>query len=142
MDTKIERIEWNDSYLLGVDEIDKQHKQLLAIANELYDVVTGSEDEYEEKMKVVLKKLSDYTVYHFTSEEELQQKIGYNGLDSHKLAHDFFIKEIGFQLKKLSTENKANVLSFYKYIANWVLTHIAKADKLWAIYMQNSGKTV
>lgn len=142
MSEEIERIEWSDSYLLGIDEIDSQHKQLLAIANELYDVVNGKEDEYSVKMPAILKKLSDYTVYHFSSEEDLQKKIGYSGLDSHKLAHDFFIKEIGFQVKKISMENKSSVLSFYKYIANWVLTHIAKADKLWATYMKDSGQSV
>jgi len=41
MSDEIAKIEWNDSYLLGVPEIDQQHKQLIAIANELYDVATG-----------------------------------------------------------------------------------------------------
>lgn len=72
----ITKIEWNDSYLLGVPEIDQQHKHLIAIANELYDVATGDESVYETKMPVILKKLTDYTVYHFSMEEPLQKKIG------------------------------------------------------------------
>lgn len=43
MSDEIAKIEWNASYLLGVPEIDQQHKQLIAIANELYDVATGDE---------------------------------------------------------------------------------------------------
>ena len=37
-----EKVDWNDSYLLGIAEIDNQHKKLLAIANELYEITTGS----------------------------------------------------------------------------------------------------
>ncbi len=74
MSDEIAKIEWNDSYLLGVPEIDQQHKQLIAIANELYDVATGDESVYETKMPVILKKLTDYTVYHFSMEEPLQKK--------------------------------------------------------------------
>ena len=31
----VEKIEWSDSYLLGIPEIDNQHKKLIQIANEL-----------------------------------------------------------------------------------------------------------
>jgi len=49
MNEEIKKIEWNDEYLLGVPEIDKQHKKLIAIANELYDVVIGDESALKEK---------------------------------------------------------------------------------------------
>lgn len=46
---EIKKIEWSDSYLIGVQEIDLQHKKLISIANELYDVVAGEEENYKEK---------------------------------------------------------------------------------------------
>lgn len=131
---EIKKIEWDDSYLLGVPEIDSQHKKLIAIANELYDIVNGSGADYKAKMPVILKKLTDYTQYHFSNEEELMRKIGYVGLDAHKSAHSFFIKEVDFQVKKLSSDDKSGILNFYNYIAGWVFSHIAKADKVWAAF--------
>ena len=121
MNEEIKKIEWNDEYLLGVPEIDKQHKKLIAIANELYDVVTGDESALKEKMPSILKELTDYTEYHFSNEEELQKKIGYVGLSTHKAAHEFFIKEVGFQIQKLSADSKGGVLGFDKYIVNSLL---------------------
>ena len=53
---EIKKIEWSDSYLIGVQEIDLQHKKLISIANELYDVVAGEEENYKEKMPKILKK--------------------------------------------------------------------------------------
>ena len=60
-----DKIEWNDEYLLGILEIDNQHKKLVAIANELFDITTGNSEVYKLEMSKVLKKLTDYTVYHF-----------------------------------------------------------------------------
>ena len=131
-----EKIEWNDDYLLGIQEIDNQHKKLVAIANELYDITTGSEESYKLDMSKVLKNLTDYTVYHFTSEEDFMKKYGYEGVPMHKIAHDNFVSEVTQQIKKLDSGSKEAVLLFYDYIANWILTHIAKADKIWANFVK------
>ncbi|MCH5295040.1 MAG: hemerythrin family protein [Treponema sp.] len=128
----IEKVNWNDSYLLGISEIDNQHKKLLMIANELYEIATGSPDEYKIKMSSALKKLTDYTVYHFSSEESYMRKCGYGGADAHKAAHDNFVKEVNYQIQHLSADNIEDGISFYSYVASWVLNHIAKADKIWA----------
>ena len=34
------KFEWNENYELGIPEIDLQHKKLISISNELYDVAT------------------------------------------------------------------------------------------------------
>ena len=60
-----ERVVWDDKYLLGIPEIDSQHKKLIEIANELYDIASVSTDKYKQEMGTVLKKIVDYTVYHF-----------------------------------------------------------------------------
>ena len=61
----ISKISWDDAYLLGIDEIDSQHKKLIAIANKLYDILTGSTDKYKILLPSILKEIKDYTVYHF-----------------------------------------------------------------------------
>ena len=46
-DTLIKKIDWDDSYLLGIQEIDLQHKKLILIANELYDIATRDDQNYK-----------------------------------------------------------------------------------------------
>ena len=46
-----ERLEWMDQYNLNVPEIDKQHQQLVVIANEVYDLATGNPEEYKRRAK-------------------------------------------------------------------------------------------
>ena len=53
----VDKVVWSDEYLLGVNEIDSQHKKLVEYANDLYDVASVGGQEYEKKMQSVLKIL-------------------------------------------------------------------------------------
>lgn len=130
------KFEWNEIYELGIPEIDLQHKKLISISNELYDVATKCDVNLKITMSKILKNLTDYTVYHFTSEEEFMKKYGYQGAPMHKIAHDNFVAEVTQQIKNLSEGSQEDVLLFYDYIANWILAHIAKADKIWATFVK------
>ena len=130
------KFEWNEIYELGIPEIDLQHKKLISIPNELYDVATKGDVNLKITMSKILKNLTDYTVYHFTSEEEFMKKYGYQGAPMHKIAHDNFVAEVTQQIKNLSEGSQEDVLLFYDYIANWILAHIAKADKIWATFVK------
>lgn len=132
----IQKYEWDDKYLLGIDEIDEQHKKLIAIANELYTILTGSEENYAKEMEKTLKNIVDYTVYHFSHEENFMMKYGYAGSEIHKTAHAGFVQEVNFQIKKLSASDRQSGEKFYSFIGNWILTHIAKADKVWAGFVK------
>jgi hemerythrin len=136
LEERMKRIEWDDSYLLGIMEIDNQHKKLLAIANDLYDTATGSTDRYVFRMSKVLKSLTDYTVYHFSEEEKCMSTYGYPSVSAHKVEHDFFVNNVHQQIKKLSSGSRDDALLFYNFVASWVLTHIAKEDRKWAAFVK------
>lgn len=136
----MEKLSWNDSYLLGITEIDLQHKKLLSLADDMYEIVNGDEDSLKVNLSKVLKSLTDYTVYHFTSEEEFMRKYGYPSADMHKSMHDNFIAEVTKQIKSLNTATKAEAERLYKFLASWVLNHIAKSDKVWAEYVKPNLK--
>ncbi len=130
-----DKIEWSDSYLLGIPEIDNQHKKLLRIADELYSAATGTGADLGIQLSKVLKNLTDYTVYHFDSEEKFMRSFGYPGADMHKTAHDNFIAEVNSNISALSSVSRDDALRFYKYMVSWVVNHIAKADTVWAKYV-------
>lgn len=136
----MEKLSWNDSYLLGIPEIDLQHKKLLSLADDMYEIVNGDEDSLKVNLSKVLKSLTDYTVYHFTSEEEFMRKYGYPSADMHKSMHDNFIAEVTKQIKSLNTATKTEAERLYKFLASWVLNHIAKSDKVWAEYVKPNLK--
>lgn len=130
-----EKIEWSNSYLLGVPKIDAQHKELLAIINKLYDVIQQDEEVYHKEISAVIKNLTDYTIYHFGEEEKLLTQYGYPTADFHKMQHTTFIGELSKQIEKLTNGKPEGGFKFYSYLLTWLINHIAKADKAWSLYV-------
>lgn len=135
-----EKVEWKKEYELGIQVIDEQHKKLVELAGDLYDALTGDPDKYKLNLESILKAFGDYTNYHFSTEEALIEEGGYPGLAAHKLAHQNFIMELNNQARRLSTASIDDGLRFYEYVLSWLLTHIAKADKLWADFLAKKEK--
>ena len=129
-----EKIEWKKEYELGVPLIDGQHKKLVDLAGDLYDALTGDPEQYKQNLAGILKALGDYTVYHFSTEEALIEEQGYPGIQSHRLAHKNFTSQIENQMKRVSDSTEAG-FKFYDFVLSWLLTHILKADKLWADFI-------
>ena len=83
---------WNDSYSVGMAEIDAQHKQLFAMIGELNDAM--KQGKSKDVLGTTLQRLHDYTVKHFSYEQSVLQQKGYGDYASHKAIHDEFTRRI------------------------------------------------
>ncbi len=91
-------MEWNDTFNIGIDVIDQQHRQILDYINILEQIrVTGDKS----KIKEVLDDLIDYTQSHFTFEENLLEQVNYQFLPSHRGIHELFVKKINWLSSKI-----------------------------------------
>ena len=79
-------IDWNESYDVGVKEMNEQHKKLFSFINVLSDVV-GIENRKHTIGKVI-DELVNYTVTHFAAEEKLMLENDYPEYEYHKETHD------------------------------------------------------
>ena len=66
---------WKDSYSVGIESIDNDHKKLIHLINNLQTSIDYKTDKQFEKQ--TLDEVIDYTHYHFSREEELMKKHGY-----------------------------------------------------------------
>ena len=62
-------IEWDDSYSVNNDEIDKQHKEWIDIYNKMHDSMMSRESSIEQTTEI-LQAMSNYAQNHFNYEEE------------------------------------------------------------------------
>ncbi len=132
---------WDDSLRTGFAEVDLQHKKLIKIIDDVYASVQAPPGEYALLMSKNLKKLTDYTLYHFSEEETFMKKYGYPGYGAHKEAHDAFVERIHSQIQTLPHALPDEGYQFYRYLGNWLLSHIAKADREWALYIKEKTAT-
>jgi len=119
---------WNDSYLVGVKEIDDQHKKLFTIINSRFDLMKNAENE--EKLKEVLQELNDYASYHFSTEEKYFQQFQYEKTQEHTSLHNSYKDAMQLYTIKLNSENKILVAyELMDYLVGWWIHHITDEDQ-------------
>lgn len=130
---------WEDSYNVGVEEIDYDHKKLLELLNRvaLLSNYTMGDAYFME----ILNKLIDYTKYHLGREENLMMVYEYPDRESHILQHEKFIGSIDALYNKISKEDIIEYHKVFDFLKNWLLKHIAHTDKDLGAFIQNARLT-
>ena len=125
---------WKDSFCIGVDEIDQQHRKFSDYLNACYQAVNS--DTKSAKLPVLISKLNEYALNHFSFEEDLMKAYGYPELDHHIRQHAFFVNQISrLQDAKNSNADKAMEEAF-AFMRDWFLNHILEEDKKLAAHMK------
>ena len=131
---RLQQFIWNDKYLLGVNDMDDEHKVLVGKINIL---VTNLENQYEKIDKITLmtafKDLASYTAEHFAHEEKFLFSIKYPQASSHKKIHDKLLAQVG----KYGEEIHNGTLDDHKLISflrNWLISHIMGVDMQYAAH--------
>ncbi len=126
--------EWKEEYNTGCDVIDQQHRRLFDIINNLFQAFEGA--FAESQVPRILDELEDYTIYHFSTEEELFQQTGYPFSQAHIEEHKYFANKIK-NFKKDLESGKNTLLAFDVMITlkDWLLGHILGSDKKYVPYL-------
>jgi len=132
------KIQWNDELSVGVELIDDQHKELIRIANGLMNAIRIGRDK--RVVTNVIRRLREYTIFHFHSEEALMEKAHYPNRGEHEAEHGKLkrdVKQFQRELYKKKDLNPEHVLEFLK---TWLLKHILSADREFARYLKEQPK--
>lgn len=133
----MQKVVWDESFNCGMAEIDKQHKELVTILNE---VIEKREDGVKsETVSSALMKLINYADYHFKAEEEYMKKINYPEYINHKREHIEFMRKT-VEICEDTMEYKENVPEqLIVFIKNWVVNHIMQSDRDIFIFSQKEA---
>ncbi len=131
-----EMFAWDSSMNVGVEEIDRQHKMLVNIINELNYLVQSKRSQ--RVMRRVLSGLVDYTLMHFSYEEHLMKKSGYPDFDNHIKLHKALITQVTEFVRRVDAgENIGEEL--LEFLKAWLIKHIKGQDKQYVPYMKKKG---
>jgi len=119
-------ISWDDSFLVGVEVFDNDHKYLVKLINNLHSGLMAGFGVSE--MTFILDDLVRYTNVHFGREEALMRKHAYPDYEEHRGAHaDLVRKLLDFQ-SQLASGKKVFSIELMSFLKDWLLTHILKTD--------------
>lgn len=123
---------WREKYEIGVDHIDRQHKELFHRVAEFVNSIKqeGNWEEKTEKVCRTLEFMKDYVIVHFKDEEDYQKDIGYPDLEEHKESHDAMAKKIEQVELKFKAEGLKEELieQFAGELLSWLINHVTIAD--------------
>lgn len=129
-------IEFSDNLLTGNKTIDTQHRELI----ERIAALVNACEEGDGKIKAIkmLDYLAEYTEFHFSEEEKLQQEVSYPGYAEHRAKHEEFKKTVDALhefLEESEGPTEAFVEQVKKQVVDWLFKHIEGFDRSVAEYI-------
>lgn len=126
-------IVWGDVLSVAVDEIDEDHRKLVNIFNILnHSVAEGESPDY---LAAVLEELINCTVWHFSHEERLMLKYGYEEIEEHKAEHQELINSAKKLQQEILQADKPVSDEDIEFLERWLTEHVLTADMRLGSYL-------
>jgi hemerythrin len=129
----MQQLEWKDEYSMGEEKIDKQHKGLFKLSNEIYHLVEEGVDDAEH-FRELFMALNDYTVEHFIYEEMYMESKEYPELKEHIKQHIKFsetLKELAVGINK-----ESHIKDIGEFVTTWLVQHVLNEDMKYKEFIQ------
>lgn len=125
-------INWSKKFEVGYKRIDEQHKELVNILNDLYEANVSKDSLNKDgisKIHSILKRLIDYTNYHFSIEEKIMKAVEYKDFKNHITKHRNFMDKIVEEINTYINGKNLDLDEFTQFLRDWLFHHISIEDK-------------
>jgi diguanylate cyclase (GGDEF)-like protein/hemerythrin-like metal-binding protein len=125
---------FSNTHLVGVQEIDDQHRQLVQMVNRINQSIVK---KFEATLiEAAFQELLDFTRLHFATEQRLMLQHGYTDTTAHLQEHSQLLNKLG----DLATQSaQGNDLLILQTIKDWLIGHIQHADKPLGAFLVAQG---
>lgn len=130
-------MEWSETLSLEIPTIDREHKKLVALINDLFDGFQAGRGR--EVLGRVLDELIDYTATHFKHEEEFFRQTGYPQAAEHKGEHEKLVKTVLEVQAKYKTGEAVLTQDVMQFLKGWLVNHIMGSDKKYSAHLRAHG---
>ena len=127
-------IVWEERYDTKIPLIDKQHKMLANIINELHQACCNVRD-VDSMFKEAMSRVVEYVRLHFATEQQILKQIKYPGYKEHIKEHESLVKDILESAKNFNEGKRFVPHQFVHMLKDWFLSHIAITDKQYVSYI-------
>lgn len=123
---------WSNAYIIGVDEIDRQHRRIAEYLMQLHSHIEN-EDWTGYELELLLELLYEYLQLHFQVEDSYMQMVACPIGEKNKLENTKLLDFItGFNLEYVNssviTDKKGLLVNLYKTLEEWLMNHLCRVD--------------
>ncbi len=132
-------IRWTEELAVGVEAIDRQHRELFDAAARLIEGV-GRGGVTGEVARTI-SFLEEYVTNHFALEELYMKRKYYPAYPSHKAEHTAFIADFYDLREKLDLDGTTPelVTRLAEWLGGWLVEHIGRQDRALGAFLQQSA---
>lgn len=131
-------MEWDESFSVGIEKFDQEHRQLFAMVNELFEAIQAGRGR--EGLGEIMDRLIDYTKFHFANEEHYLTKHGYPELEGHREEHRILTRQVEeIQRKYRSGATAMLSMEVLTFLKTWLTNHIKGTDKQYGGFLHERG---
>jgi hemerythrin len=129
-------LEWDESLVLGLDEIDKQHRSIF----EQFKKV--SEAAQQGKSAAIIEELAaflfEYAHLHFSTEDGIMVEYGYPKIEVQREEHATFSRDANEIRQRIGRQgaSKEIAIEATAKLMRWIIQHIRKHDKEMVAYVK------
>lgn len=122
-------IEWNDTFILGIDEIDKQHQSIVEHFTNFSQAV--QDGCARELLSDMADFLVNYAQEHFETEERYMLQYHYPRIDEQRHEHEQFTKDACELQKQIHEDgvSREMAVALTGKMVRWVIQHVRNHDK-------------
>jgi len=129
-------IQWGESLSVGVGLIDEQHRKWIERLHEVESAIQSRRGM--QQVVSTLDFLSEYTVFHFSTEEKYMLQTGYPELENHRAKHEELKKTLGNLIEDFKEDGITEKISeaVGTFLGNWLKDHIRGVDQVFAAFLK------
>jgi hemerythrin len=121
-------LKWSDEYLIGVEELDFEHKDLFSRLNELHEELAHNSDNV--KIEACLEEIHTRVLAHFALEERFMRHTNFPNYKQHKKEHDDFLEVIVDIIEEFRAGPELSYgAALEAQLQQWIINHIATSDQ-------------
>lgn len=119
-------LDWKDEYSVGIEAVDHEHKELIALINRLYAGLESA--DARTTVPAFFGDLLRAIGSHFALEEKFMREHAYPGLDRHKADHERLLDELRDIMEAFEAADEVDSVELADRLDVWFTRHFRTHD--------------
>ena len=133
-------IVWSDDFLIGIDEIDYEHRRLVEDINGLHRQLL--DEASPRRIERTLGTIHARMQAHFALEEHIMLAHSYPHYPEHKAEHERLLDEYTELMTTFKKEpNRGDREAIEGKLRQWIVGHIATSDRQMSLMVRSRKRT-
>lgn len=119
-------IQWKDEFSVGVESVDHEHQELIALINELHE--SAQQEASTEKVIETLGEIYAQIAAHFALEENIMRSMRYRLYEEHKEDHEILLDDLLEIMDEIEADDVYEEARLSQDLQRWFSEHFRTHD--------------